>query len=232
MTTRPVCTGTTAAACRWPYSQGAREGAASRMIRRSGDRPHGATFTVRGEWLSPWNRHATGIQGHAGVVEQIALSCQTSSDPGRRSAARSTNLIPLNLPYRKDPTHAQALAYHSGTHTCGSCSARRRTIVGPDEITGSDGDRTWDRSAGGSLELNRESSTGQPPRLTLRATRIRGIIPGEVIRERGDMTAQDAVTRATGITAAGTPGDGSSALASRGFVGHSSVMQLYDGTRL
>ncbi len=53
-----------------------------------------------------------------------------------------------------------------------------------------------------------------------------------MIRERGDTTMQEAVTRATGITAAGTPGDGSSALASRGFAGHSSVMQLYDGTRL
>ena len=34
------------------------------------------------------------------------------------------------------------------------------------------------------------------------------ILPGEVIRERGDTTTQEAVTRATGITAAGTPGDG------------------------
>ena len=49
---------------------------------------------------------------------------------------------------------------------------------------------------------------------------------------RGDLTAQEAVTRATGITATGTPGDSSSALASRGFVGHDSVTQLYDGLRL
>jgi outer membrane receptor protein involved in Fe transport len=91
----------------------------------------------------------------------------------------------------------------------------------------------WDRLPGGSLELGRESPTGSRLGLTLlEIPAAVEVIPGEVIRERGDLTAQEAVTRATGITAAGTPGDGSSALVSRGFAGHSSVMQLYDGTRL
>ena len=88
-------------------------------------------------------------------------------------------------------------------------------------------------SAGGSLDLGRAASVGSRLGLTLREQPASvEIIPGEVIRTRGDLTAQEAVTRATGITAAGTPGDGSSALASRGFVGHDSVTQLYDGTRL
>jgi iron complex outermembrane recepter protein len=88
-------------------------------------------------------------------------------------------------------------------------------------------------SAAGSLELGRQSDVGSRLGLTLQELPASvDILPGFVIRERGDMTTQEAVTRATGITAAGTPGDGSSALASRGFVGHSSVMQLYDGTRL
>ena len=86
---------------------------------------------------------------------------------------------------------------------------------------------------GGSLELGREALVGSRLGLTLREQPASiEIIPGEVIRTRGDLTAQEAVTRATGITAAGTPGDGSSALASRGFVGNDSVTQLYDGTRL
>lgn len=88
-------------------------------------------------------------------------------------------------------------------------------------------------SAGGSLELERESSAGSRLGLKLKEQPAAvEIVPGEVLRERGDLTAQEAVTRATGITAAGTPGDGSSALVSRGFAGHSSVTQLYDGTRL
>jgi iron complex outermembrane receptor protein len=91
----------------------------------------------------------------------------------------------------------------------------------------------WERSPGGSLELGSASSIGSRLGLTLlEIPAAVEIIPGEVLRERGDLTAQEAVTRATGITAAGTPGDGSSALVSRGFAGHSSVMQLYDGTRL
>ena len=86
---------------------------------------------------------------------------------------------------------------------------------------------------GGSLYLGQEALVGSRLGLTLREQPASvEIIPGEVIRTRGDWTAQEAVTRATGISAAGTPGDGSSALASRGFVGNDSVTQLYDGTRL
>ncbi len=58
------------------------------------------------------------------------------------------------------------------------------------------------------------------------------VIPGEILRERGDNNTQSAVARATGITPAGAPGDGTTALVSRGFYGPNSVMQLYDGTRL
>ena len=57
-------------------------------------------------------------------------------------------------------------------------------------------------------------------------------IDGDLIRERGDATVMSAVTRATGIFADGTPGDGGTALSARGFAGHNSVMQLYDGARM
>ena len=64
------------------------------------------------------------------------------------------------------------------------------------------------RSAGGSLDLARESSAGSRLGLTLKEQPAAvEIVPGEVLRERGDLTAQEAVTRATGITAAGTPLD-------------------------
>lgn len=88
-------------------------------------------------------------------------------------------------------------------------------------------------STAGSLNLERASDAGSRLGLTLQEQPAAvEVVPGEAIRERGDYTAQEAVTRATGITAAGTPGDGSSALTARGFSGHSSVSQLYDGTRL
>lgn len=58
------------------------------------------------------------------------------------------------------------------------------------------------------------------------------VIDGELIRQRGDSTIVEAVTRATGLSNDSSPGDGGSAMAARGFVGHSSIMQLYDGSRL
>lgn len=58
------------------------------------------------------------------------------------------------------------------------------------------------------------------------------LLTGDVIRERGDLSVQEAVSRAAGVTSIGTPGDGGAALSARGFAGLGSVMQLYDGMRL
>lgn len=59
------------------------------------------------------------------------------------------------------------------------------------------------------------------------------IMSGERLRERGQNTVAEAVTQnATGITWLGAPGNGGGSYASRGFAGVSSVMNLYDGTRL
>ncbi|NML32580.1 TonB-dependent receptor [Paraburkholderia antibiotica] len=49
--------------------------------------------------------------------------------------------------------------------------------------------------------------------------------------KRGDTSVVDAISRATGISAAPTPGNGGSTLAARGFIGSSSVTQLFDGVR-
>ncbi|WP_313243427.1 TonB-dependent receptor [Stutzerimonas nitrititolerans] len=56
-------------------------------------------------------------------------------------------------------------------------------------------------------------------------------LSGDQVRGRNNRTVQDAVTRTPGITAMGTPGNGGTALSARGFAGHASTMQLYDGTR-
>jgi iron complex outermembrane recepter protein len=59
------------------------------------------------------------------------------------------------------------------------------------------------------------------------------VIPGVTIRERGQNSVVDAVTQnATGFTSTASPGNGGTSLGTRGFVGHGSVMQLYDGTRM
>jgi iron complex outermembrane receptor protein len=58
------------------------------------------------------------------------------------------------------------------------------------------------------------------------------IIDGDMIRARGDMSVIDAESRAPGISNAGNPGNGGTALAARGFSGQGSALQLIDGIRL
>ena len=84
------------------------------------------------------------------------------------------------------------------------------------------------------LGLN-ESSSGTGSRLDLSPLQTPAsieVLAGDVIRQRGDPSIVESVTRAAGITSEGTPGDGGTALSTRGFVGHSSVMYLLDGSRL
>lgn len=57
-------------------------------------------------------------------------------------------------------------------------------------------------------------------------------ISAEQIQQRSNLTVQDAVTRSPGITFTGSPGDGGTGLSARGFEGQSSVMTLFDGSRL
>ena len=76
-------------------------------------------------------------------------------------------------------------------------------------------------SAGSRLNLNSLETPASVESLT-----------GAQIRARGDRSVQDAVTRTTGISNTGTPGNGGSAYSARGFVGEGSVMQLYDGVRM
>ena len=84
------------------------------------------------------------------------------------------------------------------------------------------------------LNLDVPASTGSRLGLTpLETPASIEVIPGSTIRKRGQQNINEAVTQnATGFTSAAAPGNGGSALAVRGFVGHSSVMRLYDGTRL
>lgn len=83
------------------------------------------------------------------------------------------------------------------------------------------------------LQLKEQATTGSRLGLTPMQTPANiEVITGETIEARGDLTVREAVVRATGITSNPTSGNGGTSLVARGFAGHSSVMQLYDGTRL
>jgi len=58
------------------------------------------------------------------------------------------------------------------------------------------------------------------------------IVNGETIRQRGDVTVEDAEVRMVGVTSGGSPGNGFASRTTRGFGGLNSVMKLYDGAQL
>lgn len=83
------------------------------------------------------------------------------------------------------------------------------------------------------LQLNRPTETGSRLGLTPMETPASvEVLPIETARERGALTINDAVARATGFSTIAGPNNGNTSLSARGFAGHAAVMQLYDGTRL
>ena len=83
------------------------------------------------------------------------------------------------------------------------------------------------------VDLKTPTTAGS--RLNLTALQTPGSVEsqtGAQIRARGDVSVQDAISRATGISRTGSPGDGGTSLSARGFTGQGSVMQLYDGNRM
>ncbi len=82
-------------------------------------------------------------------------------------------------------------------------------------------------------ELATVSPTGSRLGITILETPASiSVVEGDAIRLRGDVLVIDAVTRAPGVTTAGNPGNGGTALAVRGFAGQGSVLQLFNGVRL
>ncbi len=111
------------------------------------------------------------------------------------------------------------------------------TAVGdstPNSATASAAAASGEAGSKPGLNLDVPASTGSRLGLSpLETPASIEVIPGTTIRNRGQQNVNEAVTQnATGFTSAAAPGNGGSALAVRGFVGHSSVMRLYDGTRL
>ena len=80
--------------------------------------------------------------------------------------------------------------------------------------------------------LQRATLTGSRLGITLLETPASvQMLSGDVIRERGDPTIAEAKSRAAGVTAQPSPGNGGGGLSARGFSGVGSVMQLYDGAQ-
>ncbi len=83
--------------------------------------------------------------------------------------------------------------------------------------------------------LSLDSENGAASRLGTRIMDLPAsvsIVSKDAIAVKGDFSALSAVTRATGFASSASPGNGGSSTSVRGFNGHGSVVNTYDGTRL
>lgn len=85
----------------------------------------------------------------------------------------------------------------------------------------------------GPLELSEPAVSGSRLGLTPKETPASvEVLSGDTIRERGHTGINEAVSRAVGFSSTANPGNGGTGLGARGFTGHGSIMQLYDGTQM
>jgi outer membrane receptor for ferric coprogen and ferric-rhodotorulic acid len=89
------------------------------------------------------------------------------------------------------------------------------------------------RQDAATLHLDEPGTTGSRTGVTARElpASIEGV-DSTTIRERGDHTVMEAITRATGVTGVGAGGNGSMSFSTRGFSGTNSVGLAEDGVRL
>jgi len=142
---------------------------------------------------------------------------------GHASPARDRRGVPLQWARLSGLSLGLGLAFGPGSALAQSGQATNNSLA-PVQVEA--GRRT-------PLAIDEPSHTGSRLGLTpLETPASIEVLSGDTVRARGDVSVVEAVTRATGITATPGPGNGGTALAARGFTGHGSVMQLFDGTRL
>ena len=84
-----------------------------------------------------------------------------------------------------------------------------------------------------SLNLTVPSAAGSRLNLTpLETPASVSVIPGDLIRDLGEPTINQAESLAVGVTAVPFTGNGNNSLSARGFYGPNSITQLYDGMQL
>lgn len=159
-----------------------------------------------------------------------------SSHTHRVVKPTSTSIL-ASLDHRQTPTRTIravtaigwcCLLPLSGFAGASSSPATEPSRIDPVEVTGK-----RESTGAGSLNLDSQSETAS--RLGLSGREMPAsvdVISRETLLARGQYNLREAVQSAVGMSYIGTGGNGSSALSLRGFTGHSSVVQMLDGTRM
>jgi iron complex outermembrane receptor protein len=167
-----------------------------------------------------------GVFALAAVTSVFATQGYAQSSTAS-SGGEATALPPLEV------TTAKAKKSAKVTQKKSTADATQNVVTTPADVSAGSGSSNQGETKPG-LNLDAPAQTGSRLGLSpLETPASVEVIPGETIRERGQQSVNQAVTQsAAGYTSTASPGNGGTGLATRGFSGHSSVMQLYDGTRL
>jgi iron complex outermembrane receptor protein len=176
---------------------------------------------------------STHIRNSRSIRICLLSSCAALALPSAGSfaqeAQKAEELPPLEVTAK--PQAKKANAKKANTAAPSSAAAQPTTEAA--SATGTSGQGQGQGTKPG-LNLESPASTGSRLGLSpLETPASVEVVPGETIRDRGQQSVVDAVTQnATGFASAASPGNGGTALTARGFSGHGSVMQLYDGSRI
>lgn len=203
-------------------------------------RRDGGTMSIRVQtsFLKRRSIYAFSFAVCVGVTQNSASLLAQDGEPVEE-------LPPIEVIVEPDPPKAEDVEAETeapGSRVTASPRPRTAAPAGPVAEVAVAGDNTshqggeTGQGSGTKPGLNLQVPDAVGSRLGLSALETPAsveIVPGETIRQRGQTTVNQALTQdAAGFTSTAAPGNGDTGLAVRGFAGHGSVMQLYDGTRL
>lgn len=164
------------------------------------------------------------------VAASTGIAYAQEGAPSAAAPAPAIALPQVDVTTTNEPKKKKAKAKTAGKQAAPVTAQASPT----DGAAGATGGEAGQGGTKPGLNLDVPSTTGSRLDLTpLETPASVEIIPGTTIQERRQTSVSQAVTQnATGFTSSASPGNGDTGLATRGFNGHGSVMQLYDGTRL
>lgn len=161
------------------------------------------------------------------LLSSCALVVPLGAGSFAQQAEESQELPPLEVTAQPKPKQVKAKPSTAAAST--AAAQPNAETATADGAGGQPGDGTKP-----GLNLDTPAQTGSRLGLSpLETPASVEVIPGDTVRDRGQTSVNQAITQnAAGFTSTAAPGNGGTGLAARGFAGHGSVMQLYDGTRL
>ena len=182
---------------------------------------------------------SNGKSAYSGAVRLVAIAVHAlGAFAGTASAQDAAPPAPAPAPAialpQVDVTTAEPKKKTAKAKAAGKKAPAVAAPATPVQSAGAAGGAAGEGGTKPGLNLDVPATTGSRLNMTpLETPASVEIIPGVTIQERRQTSVSQAVTQnATGFTSSASPGNGDTGLATRGFNGHGSVMQLYDGTRL